>query len=285
MPDHSPQDGPEKPPAPSRAGKETRRRARRKVTGLVLECHHAGGSTRASGTRVNIARELIDISPGGLQFICSEALARPCSLSLQIKDPDSGEAFHASGDVMWCHTEVDQGVESHHIGVQFDEIFTTIAKCTRFFYGPGTMPMETAAPEIREKPKGREHRPRRSERFPVDDYVVTLWKEAPFWNFAKPKNIATRVVDLSAEGAHVECSEKLEPGAKVHFTLHLNKFEDTFSADAEVVWARKLATRDIAAWRSGLHFRKLNRRQQMLIDHMMSWFSSQRAKLRQPGPK
>ena len=283
MPENHPPEGHDKPGAPRPAGKDTRRKARRRVEGMALVCHHTGGSTSASGTKVNIARDLIDISPGGLQFTCTEPLARPCSLQIQIKDPASGDAFHARGDVAWCVTAMEEGVEVHHVGVQFDELFTTIAKSNRFFFGPGTFAIE--APEPAAKPKGWEHPPRKGERFPVDDYVVTVAKDAPFWSFAKPKNIANRVVDLSSGGAQVECSEKLEPGVRVHFTLHLNKFADTFSVDADVAWTRKLATRDIAAWRSGLKFRQLGRHHQMLLDHMMSWFTSQQAKFRQTPRK
>jgi len=283
MPDHQKTpDGSDKPDAPRPPGTDTRKRARRRVEGLILICNPTSATPVPTGPRVNIARQLIDISPGGIQFSCNEPLSRPCSLQIQIKDPSSGEVFLASGNVMWCAPAMEEGLQVHHVGVQFDELYTAIAKSSRFFFGPGTSAIE--APEPAAKPKGWDHPPRQGERYAVDDYVVTMAKEAPFWSFAKPKNIANRVVDLSVGGAHVECSEKLDPGARVHFTLHLNKFADTFSADAEVVWTRKLATRDVAAWRSGLEFRKLGRRNQMLLDHMISWFSSQPAKLKQ-GPK
>jgi hypothetical protein len=65
----------------------------------------------------------------------------------------------------------------------------------------------------------------------------------------------------------------------VAFTLHLNKFADTFETEAEVIWTKE--GRDGSVFYTGLQFGDLPPSKAKLVDYMMSWFTSYQAKYRQ----
>jgi Tfp pilus assembly protein PilZ len=257
---------------------DTRRRARRGGAGLVLACTHVSETRIHSGPRPNLALELRDLGWGGLQFIAREPLRPPCGLSVQIKDPSTGDMFHARGTVTWCDTRRVVGGEIHVVGIKFDEIYTPVSRCAWFFQGP-----EPPAPNPGEAlAKAGANPRRRQERFPVDDYFVSVCREGPFGSRGKPVNLAFRLVDLSRTGAQVVCTEQVDPGAKVRFILHLNRFSDMLQTDAEVVWIRRAASRGGRAWSLGIQFKLIDRAAQKLLEYMMNWFSSEKERHNRP---
>jgi hypothetical protein len=119
---------------------------------------------------------------------------------------------------------------------------------------------------------------RRAERFQVDDYVVTVFRAGLLSSVGIRKNLATEVVDLSRSGAQIVMVEKMTVGSKISFTLHLNKFADTFESEAEVVWVKEGPTPDGVGWFTGINFTSITAEKRKLIDYMMSWFTSYQAK-------
>jgi len=266
---------PNRPVLPPGRKADTRRRVRRGGAGFVLTCTHVTATRGHTALRPNLALELRDLGWGGIQFVATDPLRPPCALSVQIKDPSTGGIFHARGNVTWCDTRRVVGREIHVVGVKFDEIYTPMATCTWFFQGPEP-PAPAASPVIG---AGLPNPRRRRERFPVDDYFVSVSRETPYGSSAKPVNLAFRLVDLSLTGAQVVCTDLLDPGSKVRFILHLNRFSDMLQTTAEVVWSRRTASRGGRAWSVGLQFKFLDRNAQKLLEYMMNWFTSEKERM------
>jgi len=266
---------PEKPALPPGRKADTRRRARRGGAGFVVTCTHVTETRGHTGLRQNLAIELRDIGWGGIQFISTDPLRPPCPLSVQIKDPSTGGIFHARGNVTWCDTRRVIDAEMHVVGVKFDEIYTPMATCSWFFQGPEPAEPKTPAAFLSSNGNPR----RRRERFPVDDYFVSVTRETPYGSSAKPLNLAFRLVDLSLSGAQVVCTELLDPGSRVGFLLHLNRFSDMLQTTAEVVWSRRTASRGGRAWSIGLQFKLLDRGAHKLLEYMMNWFTTEKERM------
>ncbi|MBI4566083.1 MAG: PilZ domain-containing protein [Planctomycetes bacterium] len=298
------------PDAPSGAefkhGFEARRNPRRKVEGYVLGCYRSTDLSGVSRLRHNIGLDILDIGAGGARLRLSEPVERSTSLTLQIKESGTEELFHAVGDVTWVEAGHSTGRPTWTVGVQFDEIFTPLAKRDRFFFGKGAESRTAPPPAKTEtvaRPAEKNRTPgdranveppktpvgpsgRKAERFQIDDHKVTVTRAGPFWSLGRKRNLAVGVVNLSMTGAQIQCVEELKPGTQIQFSLHLTKFADTFQAEGTVVRTWKKPP----AWYAGIRFELVEARQQKLLDYMASWFTSHQARFRKSqvqsqGPK
>src|SRR5262245_35225405 len=217
---------------PSERKADKRKRPRHVGAGLVLICTHVSETRGLAGIRRNLAVELRNLGWGGIQFVSTEKLQPSCPLSIQIKDPSTGELFHARGHVWWSDTQGAGDNKVNVAGVQFDEIFTPQGTCARFFQGPEPPPSKRLA----NQGKGAGRSRRRHERYPVEDYFVKVFRDVPQGPNSKPVNCAVQLVDFSLSGAQVICTDQLDPGTRVKFVLRMGRFADPFEAGAEVVW-------------------------------------------------
>jgi hypothetical protein len=281
-------------------GADGRRHSRRPIAGFSLVSYKTQAAS-AYARRKNIGEAVLDISAGGLRLRVSEPLLKGDSVTIEIKELATGDVFHARGDVRWAETREENGKPCYFCGLQFVEIFTAIGKREKFFYGnPGVLqarPVANSNTQIRDaktsvNPMGmgpvttNMHQPvaaveadgRRSERFQIDDYVVNVFRTGLLSSVGLRKNLATDVIDIGRGGACAICIEKLTVGTKVAFTLHLNKFADTFEGEAEVIWVKEGMMSDGLGFFTGLQFIALSPERRKLIDYMMSWFTSYQAK-------
>lgn len=278
-------------------GAEGRRHSRRVPEGFTLTLYRKSASA-AHQVRKNIGEALLDISAGGARLRVSEAVVKGTPVSLELKELSTNDIFHARGEVRWVEMRVVDGKPQHFIGVQFVEVFTPLAKREKFFYGKTTL---EARPEreagtsvtgtnvipstkILATPQLAQPGDRKAERFQVDDYVVTAFRAGLLSSVGLRKNLATEVVDLSRTGAQIACRELIPIGSRITFTLHLNKFADTFETEAEVVWVKEGPSPTGTVYFTGITFGEMGKEKRRLVDYMMSWFTSYQHKYRQNHP-
>lgn len=274
------------------AGKEARRHPRRPTQGLNIICYRTETMARYK-PRQNIGKAILDISQGGCRVALAERVEPGMQLTIELKDAGTGDVFHAHGTVCWVSDAKPGEPFACSAGIQFVEIYTSLAKREKFFQGRGTRPTEAAAAagsstSVR-PPAPADAGPtdlapgqlQRSTRFHVDDYAVTVTRSGLLGSVGLRKNVATMVVDLSRTGAQVLCTEKMPPGTKVSFMIHLNKFADTFETEAEVVWTKEYTDERGPQYSTGLKFSAVSATRQRLLDYMMSWFTSYQHRYRQ----
>lgn len=241
---------------PGWRGGNARRRARRPAQGLTLTCTRSALSRLHAGTLKNLAVELQDVGSGGVRFVASEPLPVPCPLELQIRKEDSGEVLQARGEIAWVKTRSLDGRPVHVVGVKFDEIQTPPETCARFFESP---PLDSPP------------RRRAAGRFPIADCEVTLVRDERSRAPVNPRNLASRLLDLSRTGAQVVCTGSVKPGERVRLTVRLEKLHDTFTAEAEAAWVRHAGLTG-GGCKVGLAFGSLDHAQQRKLESLESWF-------------
>ena len=259
-------------------GAEGRKQSRRRPEILGVTCYRC--ETTRSRVRKNVGVDILDISPGGLRIRVSELVDMGTMMIVELREPVTGDVFHARGVVRWVETVPGPKGDVHSIGLKFDEILTPLAKRGRFFHGWSTSapPPPEPARDVQERFPETPMRPQTDGRFQIDDYKVTASR--PVGLLSRRKNVAATVVSLSADGAQIECTEKLEKGARLQFTLHLNKFSDTFESEAEVAWVKEIQSANTTVWLTRLLFVKLDDARLRKLRNMMSWFTSYQAKYR-----
>src|SRR5262245_37452293 len=100
---------------------------RRVVAGVDMFCYRASASLLPQ-MRKNIGQELVDISQGGARVKVSEAVRQGETITIELKDRQSGETFRARGEVRWCASR-QAGIQSaHYLGVQFSEVYTPVGQ-------------------------------------------------------------------------------------------------------------------------------------------------------------
>jgi c-di-GMP-binding flagellar brake protein YcgR len=258
--------------------KEARRHARRRAEGMTLTCYRTA-PVAVYLPRRNVGEAVLDISEGGCRMRLREHVEIGASITLELRETATGDVFHAHGSVKWIDPP-DAGVRATFTaGVEFVDIFTPASKRGKFLLGQAAL---AAVPAKDATPKPARVAPAPAARFKVDDYVVTLYRAGLLSSVGiRRKNLATAVVDLSRTGAQIAASERLPIGTRVAFTLHLNKFADTFETEAEVIWTKEGREGQAAVVFTGLQFASLAGGKQKLLDYMMSWFTSYQAKYRQ----
>src|SRR5436190_203707 len=111
---------------------ETRRAfPRRHVNNVEMYCYRASPSITPQ-LRRNIGAEIVDISQGGARVRVSEPVGRGETVTLELRNRESGESFRARGEVRWS-TSAAVGVL---LGVQFSEHYTPVG-ARESFTGPG----------------------------------------------------------------------------------------------------------------------------------------------------
>jgi len=239
---------------------------RRAVAGVDMFCYRASASL-VPQMRKNIGQELVDISQGGARVKVTEPVRQGETITIELKDRQSGETFRARGEVRWCASRQAGTLSGHYLGIQFSEVYTPVGQRERFTTGSVPKP-----PEADIVLKAAEKRS--SLRFSVDDYVVTCQRQGGLSSAGLRRNLARQVLDLSRTGTQISVSESLDPGTLVHFTLHLNKLADALEAAGEVRWCRPDAT----VYRAGLRFVNLPEEKRKMIDFMMKWFAGRSKK-------
>jgi hypothetical protein len=249
--------------------KEPRRsHPRRVVAGVELYCFRAAAEAEPRA-RVNLGRDLQDISPGGARLRVTEPLSEGDTLTVELRDRRSGESFRARGEVRWCETLLSGAGNNHFVGVQFKEHYSPVEVRDKFTLGavrpPGSGP-------------GSAGEKRKTLRFRVEDYVVTVLRQGTLSGQGLKRNIAREVTDLSSSGAQVALSEQVDPGSLVLFTLHLNTFADTLETLAAVRWCRNETSVAGGQWRVGLEFRGLGDDRRKMIEFMRGWFEKKKSR-------
>jgi hypothetical protein len=247
--------------------KEPRRaHPRRVVAGVDLFCFRAAAAA-APQLRVNLGRDLQDISPGGARLRVTEPLDQGDTLTVELRDRRSGESFRARGEVRWCETLLAGPAQHHYIGVQFKEHYSPVEIRDKFTLGAvrpsGSVPSQDK---------------RRAGRFKVEDYVVTCLRQGTLSAQGLKRNIAREVLDISTTGAQVALNESAEPGSLLLFTLHMNTLSDTLETVAVVRWCRPDPAVAGETWRAGLEFRGLGDDRRKMIDFLRAWFEKRRAR-------
>lgn len=243
--------------------KEPRRvHPRRVVAGVELFCFRAAGDAEPR-VRVNLGRDLQDISPGGARLRVTEPLTEGDALTVELRDRRSGESFRARGEVRWCETLLSGTAHSHFIGVQFKEHYSPVEVRDKFTLGAIRLP-------------GSGPDKRKALRFKVEDYVVTCLRQGTLSGQGLKKNIAREVLDLSAAGAQIALNESLDPGSLVLFTLHLNTFADTLETLAAVRWCKQDTQVAGLLYKAGLEFRGLGDDRRKMIEFMRGWFEKRK---------
>ena len=244
--------------------KEPRRsHPRRVVAGVDLYCFRAAAEPEPR-VRVNLGRDLQDISPGGARLRVTEPLNEGDTLTVELRDRRSGESFRARGEVRWCETLLSGSAHTHFVGVQFKEHYSPVEVRDKFTLG-AVRPVG-----------GPGNDKRKALRFRVEDYVVTCLRQGTLSGQGLKRNIAREVLDLSTAGAQVALSEQVDPGALVLFTLHLNTFADTLETLAAVRWCRNDAAVAGGQFRAGLEFRGLGDDRRKMIEFMRGWFEKRK---------
>lgn len=237
--------------------------ARRGLPGVEVLCYRAVEGTSPQ-PRKNLAGEILDISQGGARLRLVEAIPRGETLTVELKDRKSGESFRARGEVRWCASEAADAGGRHCVGLQFREIYTPLGRRERFTIGP-RMESGDRGPEpvVFEK--------RTAPRFWVDDYLVTCLPRGPLSPAGLKRNLAREVLDLSRKGVRLRVTDRLKPGSCYQFTLHLNRFGDTFETPAEVRWCRAEAPPGGTAFLAGLQFLNLSEDKVKKLDFLKGW--------------
>jgi hypothetical protein len=247
--------------------KEPRRaHPRRVVAGVELYCFRAATAV-APQLRVNLGRDLQDISPGGARLRVTEPLAQGDALTVELRDRRSGESFRARGEVRWCETLLAGAAQSHFIGVQFKEHYSPVEVRDKFTLGAVRMPGSVPSNDKR-----------RTGRFRVEDYVVTCLRQGTLSPQGLKRNIAREVLDISTTGAQIALSEAVDPGSLVLFTLHMNTLSDTLETMAAVRWCRPDTSVAGEQYRAGLEFRGLSDDRRKMIEFLRTWFEKRRAR-------
>src|SRR5689334_20313047 len=197
---------------------ETRRQhPRRTVKNVEMFCYRASPSATPQMRR-NIGAEILDISQGGARVRVVEAVGRGETVTLELRDRASGESFRARGEVRWA---ISAGL-GHLLGVQFSEHYTPVGEREVFTMGASPtikmIPTKEVGGEILITPDEK----RKSERFALKDYTVTLYKQGILSAQGLKRNLGRTILDISATGAQLEVSEMMEPSSLAQFTVHLN---------------------------------------------------------------
>jgi hypothetical protein len=254
---------------------ETRRaHPRRSVPNVDMFCYRASPSATPQ-MRKNIGSEILDISQGGARVRVNESVGRGETVTLELRDRTSGESFRARGEVRWS---VSASV-GHLLGVQFSEHYTPMQTREVFTLGAATLPKQAQPParmDVRVSLATEEKR--KSERFALEDYTVTLYRQGTLAPQGLKRNLGRTILNVSASGAQLEINEPLETGSLVQFTLHLNSLPDTLDSLAAVRWCRPDPTVAGSAYRTGLQFLHLGEPQRKKIEFMRKWFTKPKKK-------
>ena len=243
---------------------------RRPLRNVEMFCYRASPSATPQMRR-NIGAEILDISKGGARVRVSESVGRGETVTLELRDRASGESFRARGEVRWSSTA---GLGSL-LGVQFSEHYTPVGDREAFTGGaPVRIPTSDDPLEIVLAPQEK----RKSERFALKDYTVTLYRQGSLANQGLKRNLGRTILDISLTGSAIEVTENLEPGALVQFTLHLSALSDSLDALAAVRWCRPDPSIAGSSWRAGLQFLNLGDAQRKKIDFMRKWFTKPKKK-------
>jgi c-di-GMP-binding flagellar brake protein YcgR len=234
---------------------------RRVIPGMDLFCYRASASVTPQ-VRQNIGEEVLDISPGGARLRLNQSVLKGDTLTVEIRDRRSQEAFRARGQIRWSASR--PGASAHFAGVQFSEVYTPVGQREKFTLGTSGKALEDIVLRPSEK--------RAALRFQVDDYVVTCVRQGSLSSEGLKRNLARNVIDLSRTGVQISVTEPLDPGTLVRLTLHLNQFADALEAPGEVRWTRS----DGAHYRSGVRFVNLSEDRKKMIDFMTKWFTRQK---------
>jgi c-di-GMP-binding flagellar brake protein YcgR len=255
---------------------ETRRAfPRRRLSNVDMFCYRASPSVTPQFRR-NIGSEIVDISPGGARVRVSEPVGRGETVTLELRDRNSGESFRARGEVRWS-SSASSGVV---LGVQFSEHYTPVGTRESFTgtaaaaATPAAASATAASEDIVLAPQEK----RSAVRFVLQDYVITVHRQGALASQGLRKNLGRRVLDISQTGVQLEISEALESGSLIQFTLHLNALSDSLDALAAVRWCRPDAATAGGAYRCGLQFLNLGDAQRKKIEFMRKWFTRPKKK-------
>jgi c-di-GMP-binding flagellar brake protein YcgR len=235
---------------------------RRSPKDLEMFCYRAAASATPQQRR-NIGLSLLDLSAGGARLRTLEPVARGESVTLELRDRSSGEAFRARGEIRWSAS----AGTAHTAGIQFREHYSTVE--LREYFATGLRP---AVPDIvlrmAEKRKG--------DRFSVRNVQASLLKAGSLAEQGFRRNLVREVVDLSPGGAQVLVVEPLEPGALIRFSLHMETLPDTLDVQAAVRWSKPDRGTAGDSHRVGLQFLNLSDDRRRMIEFMRKWFSKPR---------
>ncbi len=235
---------------------------RRKALGLEMFCYRASASATPQMRR-NIGQELLDISVGGARVRVTELVSRGESVTLELKDRQSGEAFRARGEVRW----VSSAGLAHYAGLQFREHYSPLE--LREYFATGTRP-EAADIVLRPPEK------RKADRFRIRDCSATIFRQGSLAQQGIKRNLVREVGDLSSSGAKVTLVETLEPGALVQFNLSFSSMPDTLDVLAAVRWCKPDTGTAGTSFHCGLQFLNLSEDRRKKIEFMRKWFSKPR---------
>ena len=254
---------------------DTRRaHPRRRTDNVEMFCYRASPSATPQMRR-NIGHEILDISQGGARVRVSEAVGRGETVTLELRDRVSGEAFRARGEVRW----VVPASLGHTVGVQFREHYTPVGLRETFTGGvqAHAAPKPTMPPPSGDIVLAPEEK-RKATRFAVEDYVVTLYRQGSLAAQGLKRNMGRRILDLSQSGAQMEVSESMDAGALVQFTLHFNTFSNSLDALAAIRWCRPDPSVAGSSYRAGLQFLNVGDPQRKMIEFMRKVFSKPKKK-------
>ena len=254
--------------------RDTRRaHPRRHVPNVDMFCYRASPSATPQMRR-NIGSEILDISQGGARVRVVEAVGRGETVTLELRDRASGESFRARGEVRWA---ISAGL-GHLLGVQFSEHYTPVGEREVFTLGASPtvkiLPQKDAAVDIVLAPDEK----RKSERFALKDYTVTLYRQGTLASQGLKRNLGRTILDISVTGAQLEVSEMLEAGSLVQFTVHLSTLSDSLDALAAIRWCRPDPGIAGSSYRAGLQFLNLGDSQRKKIEFMRKWFTKPKKK-------
>jgi len=135
---------------------------------------------------------------------------------------------------------------------------------------------ETESRKKREMSSGRHDRPdlRKHPRFRIEDAKTEMYLKGFLAKIGlNRKNEARVAVNLSEGGLLVITQSKLNPGAKVHLRIEMEKFKDVIEAEGEVRWCYASA-KDASDFYAGVEFVKLAQENVSRINQMRAWFTS-----------
>jgi len=253
---------------------ETRRaHPRRSVANVEMFCYRASPSATPQMRR-NIGSEILDISQGGARVRVNESVGRGETVTLELRDRASGESFRARGEVRWS---VTAGL-GHLLGVQFSEHYTPLGVREAFTVGSTPEPKAPASAGHDVYISLSADEKRKSERFALKDYTVTLYRQGTLAPQGLKRNLGRTILDISSSGAQLEVTEPLETGSLVQLTLHLTALSDSLDALAAVRWCRPDPSVAGAGYRTGLQFLNLGDAQRKKIEFMRKWFTKPKKK-------
>src|SRR6185503_10555389 len=175
---------------------------RRRVPNVDMFCYRASPSATPQMRR-NIGAEILDISQGGARVRVVESVGRGETVTLELRDRASGESFRARGEVRWS---VTAGL-GHLLGVQFSEHYTPVGEREVFTLGASPtikmIPNKEVGGDIVMTPDEK----RKSERFALKDYTLTLYKQGTLASQGLKRNLGRTLNDISGSGAALEVSE------------------------------------------------------------------------------